>query len=134
MLAAEVNLMRTPVHEPIAILGLSRNPERYSYKANARLRAAGYTRLIGIHPQAGEVEGTPVVPAPDKVPPPIHTLTIYLSPELQHPLTNAIVALRPRRIIFNPGTENEELARLAHAAGIETLHACTLVLLATEEF
>jgi predicted CoA-binding protein len=58
-----------------------------------------------------------------------HTITLYLRPEHQQPLYETLLALKPRRILFNPGTENPELEQLAQTAGIEAVEACTLVLL-----
>jgi predicted CoA-binding protein len=64
----------------------------------------------------------------------LDTITLYLSAERQKPYYSYITALKPRRIIFNPGTENEELQFLAQEAGIETLEACTLVMLRTGQY
>jgi len=59
----------------------------------------------------------------------IDTVTLYLGPERQREYYDYILSLKPKRIIFNPGTENDELAALAEANGIETVEACTLVML-----
>jgi predicted CoA-binding protein len=64
----------------------------------------------------------------------LDTVTLYLSPENQKPFYNYLLELKPKRIIFNPGTENEELQLLAQEAGINTLEACTLVLLRTGQY
>jgi hypothetical protein len=61
-------------------------------------------------------------------------VTLYLSPRLQKEYYDYILSLHPRRIIFNPGTENPELEDLAQAHGIEPLEACTLVLLSTGQY
>ena len=70
------------------------------------------------------------IPAGEKV----DTLTLYLNPERQKLYYDKILALKPRRIIFNPGTENQELTKLAAEHGIETEEACTLVLLNTGQY
>ena len=64
----------------------------------------------------------------------IDTVTLYLRPALQEPLYDYLIKMKPKRIIFNPGTENPELAALAQKAGITTEYACTLVLLSTDNF
>ncbi|MFS4417655.1 CoA-binding protein [Maribacter sp. 2307ULW6-5] len=64
----------------------------------------------------------------------IHTLTLYLGPERQKQYYMEIIGLQPKRVIFNPGTENPEFYELLKAAGIEVEVACTLVLLATGQY
>ena len=64
----------------------------------------------------------------------VDTVTLYLNPTNQKPYYDYILSLKPKRIIFNPGTENEELEKLAAAKGIETMEACTLVLLSTNQY
>ncbi len=64
----------------------------------------------------------------------IDTVTLYVSKENQTPWIDYIISLNPKRIIFNPGTENSELAELAKKKGIEATEACTLVLLATDQY
>ena len=109
------------------ILGASDNPSRYSYLAALRLTEHGH-RVTLIGKRAGMVNGIPIqtgqIPLSG-----IHTVTLYLRPELQQPLYDYIFSLRPQRIIFNPGTENPELKQLAGSKGIETTEGCTLVML-----
>ena len=64
----------------------------------------------------------------------MHTVTLYLNPDHQKEYYDYILSLHPRRIIFNPGAENEALQRIANEKGIETLEACTLVLLSTGQY
>jgi len=64
----------------------------------------------------------------------IATLTLYLGPTAQEEYYDRMIALKPERIIFNPGTENPILVQLAHAASISTIEACTLVMLTTGQF
>ena len=68
------------------------------------------------------------------VPVPIDTVTVYLSPEKQAPVVQDILAVQPRRVIFNPGAENPEAAAVLARHGIDDLEACTLVLLTTGQF
>ena len=64
----------------------------------------------------------------------IHTVTLYLNPKVQKSYYDYILSLEPKRVIFNPGTENMELLRLLNARGIQSEIACTLVLLATGQY
>jgi predicted CoA-binding protein len=64
----------------------------------------------------------------------VDTVTLYLNPAHQEMYYDYIVSLKPRRLIFNPGTENDELNSLAASNGIKTLEACTLVMLSTGQY
>ena len=61
----------------------------------------------------------------------MHTITLYLNSQRQKAYYDYILGLKPQRIIFNPGTENLELIKLAKEQGIEIEIACTLVMLST---
>lgn len=111
------------------VLGASPNPDRYSYLAIESLRRADIP-VLALGGKKGVVSGIEILLDWDDLPQkPIDTITLYLGPERQRPYYERILSARPRRIIFNPGTENPELLQLAQAAGIETLEACTLVML-----
>jgi predicted CoA-binding protein len=113
-------------------MGASDNPGRYSYLAIHRLRGHGHpVRAIGRHAvRVLDVDvQTEMVPWTD-----IDTITLYLNPTHQEPYYDYFISLKPRRIIFNPGTENPELERLASEAGIDCLEACTLVMLSTGQY
>ena len=114
------------------VLGASENPERYSNKALQMLKRANH-ECIAIGNRAGEAHGVPIskeiIHDTD-----VDTITLYLSPKNQVVYYDYILSLKPRRIIFNPGTENPELIEKAHAAGIKTEVACTLVLLSIGQY
>ncbi len=114
------------------VLGASEKPERYSNIAVNRLLAHGHPVVaVGARKgQIGIVAIENVFPAETKV----DTLTLYLNPKAQEKFYDDILALKPKRIIFNPGTENPELETLASQQGIETMNACTLVMLSTGQF
>lgn len=114
------------------VLGASTNPERYAYKAIVRLRAAGHPVFaIGLRP--GKVADVDIIThRPELVN--VHTITLYLNPERQKEWYAYLLSLQPKRVIFNPGTENRELVALAEQNGIICQEACTLVLLATGQF
>jgi uncharacterized protein len=117
----------------VAILGASANPSRYSFKAAHRLLASGH-RAVGVNPSQVSIPGLDVVPSIADLPPRLHTLTVYVSPEKSQVMADAIVKYGFSRIIFNPGAENPALATRLRAAGIQVLEACTLVMLATGQF
>ena len=114
------------------VLGASDNPARYSFMAIDRLRAHGHS-VVAVGRKQTVVKDvmveTEIRKAED-----IDTVTLYLNPDHQQSYYDEILALHPRRIIFNPGTENPELAQLAAAKGIEAVEACTLVMLATAQY
>ncbi|MFT4023246.1 MAG: CoA-binding protein [Flavihumibacter sp.] len=114
------------------VLGASANPNRYSYLAVNKLRAAGHP-VEAIGRRAVQVNDVQVRTGTDPLRG-IDTVTLYLSPENQQPYYDYILGLHPKRIIFNPGAENEELAGKARAAGICPQEACTLVLLSTGQY
>ncbi|ULQ52604.1 CoA-binding protein [Flavihumibacter fluvii] len=114
------------------VLGASDNPSRYSYLALHKLRSFDHpVEAIG----RKEVRVADVLVHTDK---PawlgIDTVTLYLSPAHQREYYDYILSLHPKRIIFNPGAENEELADLATANNIYPQEACTLVLLSTGQY
>lgn len=114
------------------VLGASENPARYSYLAINRLRSLRHP-VVAIGKKPGRVNDVNVVtghlPIND-----IDTVTIYLNEHNQKMYYDYILSLNPKRIIFNPGAENSELAALAEARGIQSMEACTLVLLSTGQY
>ena len=117
----------------VAVLGASNKPDRYSYKAVMLLREKGHTPYP-VHPTLPAVDGIPVFPSLCEVPAPLDVVTVYLGCGNQAKVSEDIVLSRPRRVIFNPGAENPELAERLRGVGIEPLNACTLVLLRTGQF
>ncbi len=114
------------------IIGATTNPQRYAYLAAHRLTKAGHN-IINVGIKKGEVAGVQIIDF-DEIQKNIHTITLYLSPANQKNYYDYILSTKPKRIIFNPGTENQELKNLAEENQIETLEACTLVLLSTNQY
>ena len=109
------------------VLGASLNESRYSNKAIRLLKQYGH-EVIAVGRDKGVVAEIHIQNSfPENTH--IDTITLYLNPGLQKAYYEDIWNARPRRIIFNPGTENPELEELARAAGIETVEGCTLVML-----
>ena len=97
------------------------------------LKEHGHTP-IPVHPAGHTVDSTPGLKSLDDIREPVDTLTMYVGPDISNGEFDRILRLKPRRVIFNPGAENEPLAEKLEAAGIEVVRACTLVLLRTEQF
>jgi uncharacterized protein len=114
------------------VLGASDNSSRYSYLAIQRLRNKGHD-VIGIGKHAGVVEDVTIETTKQPVEE-IDTVTLYLNPLHQKEYYDYILSLKPKRIIFNPGAENEELKQLALQNNIQPMEACTLVLLSTGQY
>jgi len=114
------------------VLGATPNPSRYAWLATVSLKKHGHEVYpVGI--KKGNIEGLEIINnKPDLKD--IHTVTLYLNPKNQVEWYDYIISLKPKRIIFNPGTENPEMVDLAIKNGIQTIQACTLVLLSTGEF
>jgi len=114
------------------VLGASDNPSRYSYLAVERLTQQQHP-VIALGRKQGLIGNTSILtdrPAIEAV----DTITLYLNEQNQKDFYDYILSLHPKRIIFNPGTENDELFDLAKANGIEALEACTLVMLSTGQY
>lgn len=114
------------------VLGASDNPERYSYLAvNSLLKHGHKVAAIGrkkMKVADVEVENE-MLPFKD-----IDTVTLYMNETHQKEYYDYIFSLQPKRIIFNPGAENDELFNLAKQKGIHVMEACTLVLLSTGQY
>lgn len=114
------------------IIGASDNSNRYSYIAANRLVAHGH-EVVPIGIKKGRVAGLDIItdhPALEQV----DTITMYINPQRQPAYYDYILSLHPKRVIFNPGTENEELEEMLQQQGIQTMEACTLVMLSTGQF
>lgn len=114
------------------VIGASLNPQRYSNIAINRLVKHDHPVVaIGLKKgNVGSVEiDTEKMPYLD-----IDTVTLYLNPRRQEDYYDYIIDLKPKRVVFNPGTENPEFIRLLREKNIETEVACTLVLLSTDQY
>ncbi len=112
------------------VLGASEKPERYSNMAIQRLAALGHP-VVAVGARKGQIGNTPIVSEFPIDAQRIDTVTLYLNQKAQETYYDDILNLKPHRLIFNPGTENPELETLASQQGIETINACTLVMLGT---
>ncbi len=115
------------IQKKTLVIGASSNPQRYSHKAIRKLRRYGHpVEAIGL--REGMVEdimfrtGFPELTD-------IDTITLYIGPKHQPQYYNYLLKLKPKRVIFNPGTENDELINLLAANNVKTIENCTLVML-----
>ena len=114
------------------VLGATVKPERYANIAINKLVEKGHS-VLAIGQNTGEVAGVKIytkqIPLAS-----IDTVTLYLNPLRQRDYYNYIIETKPKRVIFNPGTENPEFYQLLKSNGIKVEVACTLVLLATNQY
>lgn len=114
------------------VMGASAKPERYSNMAIRRLRAHGH-EVVAVGLREGMVEDVRIVrDIPSDVR--VDTITLYLNEENQVAWQERLLNLRPRRIIFNPGAENQILMARASGTGVQVIEGCTLVLLGTGQY
>lgn len=125
--------MRNNANYHVAVLGASANPERYSNKAVVMLLEHGY-RVTPVNPSGAEIQGIISAKSLEDINGPVDTLTMYVNAERSTALQDNILKLNPKRIIFNPGSENSKLEEACLDAGIMIEQACTLVLLQTGQF
>ena len=114
------------------IIGASEKPERYANKAFHSLKNHQH-EVVMIGNKEGVIDGVSIqkgTPLFNN----IDTITLYLNPKNQEAYYDYILSLKPKRIIFNPGTENVELQEIARKQGIEIQEACTLVLLSINQY
>ena len=114
------------------IIGATPNPARYAYRAAQMLKSKGHS-IVNIGIKNGEVAGV-TIEKPGVIHSDVHTITLYIGPDLQTEYFDYILQTNPKRVIFNPGTENAQLETVLKENGIEPVEACTLVLLATGQY
>lgn len=120
--------------EKTVIVGATTNQGRYAYLAAEALVEHNH-QIVPIGIKSGSVFGKPILdirerPAISDV----DTITLYIGPRHQPEWYDYLIGLKPKRIIFNPGTENPEFEKKAEQAGIQTMEACTLVMLRTRQY
>lgn len=116
------------------IIGATSDPSRYAYLA-ANMLTDYKHEIVPIGIKTGEVFGNKILNLREKPAiADVDTVTLYIGPQNQTEWYQYILSLKPKRIIFNPGTENEEFEKLAEENGIEVLEACTLVMLRSNQY
>lgn len=117
----------------VAILGASPKAHRYSHRAQLKLQQHGYS-VIPVARKAGDINGVPCVHSLADIHQPVDTVTLYVNPSILSEHLDELISLKPRRVIFNPGTECQEYARKLADNGIEVVEACTLIMLDNGQF
>lgn len=119
--------------QTVVVLGASAKPNRFSYRALKLLQQHGHN-VIPIHPTLEKIDGVSVTATIDQIDEAVDTLTVYVNSTVSANLGDKIVALKPGRVIFNPGAESPELRKALKASSIPYQEACTLVMLNTGRF
>jgi uncharacterized protein len=109
------------------IIGASEKPERYAYRAAMALQNHNH-EIILLGKRSGSINGINIIKDKPQLTD-IDTVTLYINPSHQPDWYNYVIDLKPKRVIFNPGAENEEFAALLRQHNIEPVEACTLVML-----
>ncbi len=116
------------------IIGATTNPSRYAYLAAGMLKEYNHT-IVPVGIKQGEVYGEKILPIYNRpVINDVDTVTLYIGPQHQPEHYEYILSLKPKRVIFNPGTENDRFEKLIKETGAEALQACTLVLLRSGQY
>lgn len=119
--------------ERVLVMGASDKPDRYSNMALRLLVEKGY-EAVPVHPRLSKIDGLPVFNKLDDVGGTVDTVTMYVGPDAQADMIAPLLALRPARIIANPGAECDAMRSAAAERGIDYVEACTLVMLKTDQF
>jgi hypothetical protein len=119
--------------ETVAIIGATDKPDRYANKAMHALRTHGH-EVILVNPFKQEVEGQECLDSVVDYDGKIDTVTLYVNPKRFQDHIDTVIKVTPKRVIMNPGTEDDGHQRTLEEAGIEVVRACTLVLLSTNQF
>jgi predicted CoA-binding protein len=124
--------MDTTSSKSTLVLGASAKPDRYSFLATEKLQRYGYPVFpLGI--KSGKINELDIITDRESIPN-IHTITLYLNPTNQLPWYDFILSKKPKRVIFNPGTWNPDLAALLEREGTEIVDGCTLVMLSSNQY
>lgn len=116
-----------------AVLGASPDEERFSFKAVRLLKEHGY-KPIPVHPKGHTVDGLEGVKSLNDISENVDTVTMYVGSKISDNELDNILNLKPRRVIFNPGAENKNLADKLRENGIEVIEKCTLIMLNAGEY
>jgi len=117
----------------VAILGASPKAHRYAYQAQELLMQHQH-QVFPVSPRSEPILGVPTVKSLSEINSNIHTVALYLNAQRHEPLVQEVLALKPKRLIFNPGTESPALMTQYRDQGIEVVEGCTLVMLKTGQF
>jgi predicted CoA-binding protein len=117
----------------VAVVGASNKSHKYSYQAVILLKEYGH-KVYPVQKKVERIEGLDVFPSIKDITDNIDVVTMYVGRIVSEVIGDDIIKKKPKKIIFNPGTENLEMENKAKKAGIKTVHACTLLMLKTGQF
>ena len=117
----------------VAVIGASDKKNRYSYMAFSLLKEKGH-QAFPVHRRVKEIEGNPVYSSIAEIKEPVDTVTLYVGANISTLMGDDILAMKPKRVIFNPGAENPDLEARLKEAGIKPVNSCTIVMLKTGQF
>ncbi|MDQ3048567.1 MAG: CoA-binding protein [Bacteroidota bacterium] len=109
------------------VIGASENPDRYAYKATMALQNHQH-EVIPVGLREGNINGIPILKDQPKIEH-VDTVTLYVGPQNQQAWMDYVLSLNPKRVIFNPGTENDDFENKLKGNNIEVVQGCTLVML-----
>lgn len=121
------------MQQTVVVLGASPKADRYSNQAVRQLMTHGH-RVLPVHPICKAIHGQPCYAQLSDITEAVDTLTVYVGANHSTKLIEEIIRLHPKRIIINPGTENDIMEQQAQQHHIEVIHGCTLVMLQTGQF
>lgn len=122
------------MNKKTVIIGASTNTNRYAYLAAEMLTEYRH-EIVPVGIKKGEILGHAIMNIADRPSiKEVDTVTLYIGPQHQPEHYNYILSLKPKRVIFNPGTENREFELLLEESGIEAIEACTLVMLRSHQY
>lgn len=119
--------------ETVALIGASDNPSRYAYKAMKMLAEHGHTVVL-VNPFKHKIDDHPCLASVSDHDGTIDTITLYVNPDRFEAHLESVIRKSPRRVIMNPGTEDDAHEKRLQENGIEVERSCTLVLLSTGQF
>jgi predicted CoA-binding protein len=114
------------------VIGASDNPEKYSHKATVALQKNNH-EVVPVGIKDGNINGIEIIKGRPIVLD-VDTVTLYIGAKHQAEWYDYIISLKPKRVVFNPGTENPEFEELLKKNNIEALEACTLVMLSVGNY
>lgn len=114
------------------VIGASTNTERYAYKATGKLKSYGH-EVVPVGLKEGEIHGVQILTGLPEIKG-VDTITMYVGPQNQPSYYQYIIGMHPKRVVFNPGTENPEFQDMLVKEGIEPVEGCTLVMLSVGEY
>jgi predicted CoA-binding protein len=119
--------------ETVAILGASDDPSRFAFKAKKMLESYEHKTIL-VNPKLSSIDGETVYAKVSDIKESVDTLTMYVGAKISDTLIDDILKLHPKRVIFNPGSENLNLENKLKMADIEVVEDCTLVMLQARRF